>query len=220
MQSRFSGVASVTWASVILSVLLWLLAQRSVDYIFYFALRPDLVAQGRYMWTLLTHVFVHVSLLHLFFNMYVLANLGPVCERIVGRKAFIRFYVLAGVFAGGLSVLLAVCCGYAGWRPVFGAPDIFLLGGSGAIFALASFFVVVLPRARFAIIFLPFFALRGYLMVPLVLFATWAASIVWDLPIGNVAHFGGFVLGLVYGAYARVAYRGRLAWMNYAMRHR
>ena len=47
-------------------------------------------------------------------------------------------------------------------------------------------------------------------MVPLVLFVTWIASAGFNLAIGNVAHFGGFLAGLVYGTYLRIKYKRKV----------
>ena len=63
---------------------------------------------------------------------------------------------------------------------------------------------------RFSIIFLPLFSLPGFIMVPLVLVLMWIASIGAGLPIGNVAHFGGLLAGLGYGAYLRIKYKRKV----------
>lgn len=74
--------------------------------------------------------------------------------------------------------------------------------------------VVLLPKIRFMIIFLPFFSLPAYIMVPFILILTWLASIFGGFPIGNVAHFGGFLYGLVYGVYLRQKYKKKIALLQ------
>jgi len=183
----------------------------SIDY---FALKPSNILAGKYLWTLVTHMFVHGGFFHLFINMFVLFSLGGLCEKIVGGKRFIWFYLISGVFAGLLSVILAGFYGYGDLGKVFGSPDVYMVGASGAIFAIAGLFVVLLPRIRFMIIFLPFFSLPAYIMVPLVLFLTWLATIFAGLPIGNVAHFGGFIAGLGYGFYLRTKYKRKVKMLQ------
>jgi len=160
-------------------------------------------------------MFVHGGFFHLFINMFVLFQLGGLSEKIIGRKRFFWFYILSGLFAGILAVILPTLYGNTplGAR-IFGSPDIFMVGASGAIFALAGLFVVLLPKLRFMIIFLPFFSLPAYVMIPLVLFITWAVTIAGNFPIGNVAHFGGFLAGLAFGFYLRTKYKRKVAMLQ------
>jgi len=66
----------------------------------------------------------------------------------------------------------------------------------------------------FSIIFLPFFSLPAYVMIPLVLFATWLVSAGTGFPIGNTAHFGGFLAGLSYGLYLKKKYSRKVRLLN------
>lgn len=205
---------SVTWQLVVftsiisvIGFILWLFPwspfPNSIDY---FALKPNNILAGKYLWTLVLHIFTHGSLVHLLVNMFALVSLGGICERIIGRKRFIWFYVLSGIFAGLLSVVLAGLFGYGFMANIVGSPDVYMVGASGAIFAIAGLFVVLLPKSRFSIIFFPFFSLPAYIMVPLVLFLTWIVALLANIPIGNVAHLGGFIAGLAYGYYLRRKY--------------
>ena len=54
----------------------------------------------------------------------------------------------------------------------------------------------------------------AYVMVPLVLVLTWVASSATGFPIGNTAHFGGFVAGLAYGFYLRKKYKRKTAMIS------
>ena len=49
---------------------------------------------------LITHMFLHGSFMHLFFNMFGLWMFGSVMERIWTPKRFISFYLICGVVAG------------------------------------------------------------------------------------------------------------------------
>jgi hypothetical protein len=142
--------------------------------------------------------------------MFALFSLGTLTEKIIGRKRFVWFYLISGIFAGLLSVLLSGFFGFGFWEKVFGSPEIYMLGASGAIFGVAGVLVMILPRIRFSIIFVPFFSLPGYIMIPLVLVIMWVASVGAGLPIGNVAHFGGFLVGLAYGFYLRAKYKRKV----------
>ncbi|MFH1289815.1 MAG: rhomboid family intramembrane serine protease [Nanoarchaeota archaeon] len=211
---RTNGLSIVTWLIIInvtASIIGFVAFATSEDYVSYLALKPDNILQGKFLWTLVTHMFIHGGIGHLLINMFVLFSLGGLCERIIGRKRFLWFYIISGLFAGILSILLA---GFFGATPlgerIFGSPDMFMVGASGAIFAIAGLYVLLLPKLRFMIIFLPFFSLPAYIMVPLALFIMWGASILGNWPIGNVAHFGGFLAGIIYGIYLRAKYRRKV----------
>ncbi len=176
----------------------------------YTALKPSSILGGNYLWTLITHMFVHGGFGHLFINMFVLFSLGGLCEKIIGQRRFLWFYLISGIFAGALSVILSGYFGDGIGGRIFGSPDVFMVGASGAIFAIAGLYVILLPRLRFSIIFFPFFSLPAYIMIPAVLFIFWGLSAVFNWPIGNVAHFGGFLAGLIYGIYLKNKYPGKV----------
>ena len=211
----FRNLSVVGWLvsiSLVASfIAFFLFANPDSELINNFALKSTNILQGKYLWSLITHIFVHGSFVHLFVNMFVLFSLGSLCEKIIGRKRFLWFYLVSGLFAGGLSVVLT---GYFGntefGSRVFGSPDIYMVGASGAIFAIAGLYVILLPKLRFSIIFFPFFSLPAYIMIPAVLFIMWGLSAIFSWPIGNVAHFGGFLAGIVYGYYLKTKYKRKV----------
>jgi membrane associated rhomboid family serine protease len=209
--NQLSVTAWIILITIISSIAMLILLAISQDYLDYLALKPSNILQGRYLWTVLTHMFMHGGVLHLAINMFVLFSLGGLSERIIGRKRFLWFYLISGLFAGILSVVLAGFFGTTelGAR-IFGSPDIFMVGASGAIFAIAGLYVILLPRLKFMIIFLPFFSLPAYVMIPLLLFVMWIITAITGAPIGNVAHFGGFLVGLVYGIYLKNKYSQKI----------
>ena len=212
--ARFPAMIALIAATVIASVLAFVALLAYPASISYFALQPSAILHGQNLWTLFTHMLVHGSILHLFVNMFVLFSLGSLCERIIGRKRFFWLYILAGVFAGILAALSAGLAGHGFWARIFGSPDDYMVGASGAIFALAGLLMVLLPRLRFSIIFLPFFSLPAYVMVPIVLVLTWVLSFAAGWHVGNVAHFGGFIVGLIYGYYLRLRYRRKIMMLE------
>jgi rhomboid protease GluP len=92
----------------------------------------ELILQGEY-WRFLTPIFFHANLLHLFFNMYALYNIGLQIERPLGYARFLMIYFFSGVAGVYLSFLL---------NP---SPS---LGASGAIFGLIGAMAVFLYRHR------------------------------------------------------------------------
>lgn len=59
------------------------------------------IEQGEW-WRLITPMFLHGSLLHIFFNMYALRIFGPRLERYYGHWRFLALYFLGG-FAGNVA---------------------------------------------------------------------------------------------------------------------
>ncbi|MGI6188819.1 MAG: rhomboid family intramembrane serine protease [Clostridiales bacterium] len=79
-----------------------------------------LIVQGQY-WRLFTAMFLHIGIMHLFFNSYALYVYGSVVEKLFGRIRFVLIYTIAGLTGSLLSFLLSR-------NPAVGA--------SGAIFGL------------------------------------------------------------------------------------
>lgn len=80
-------------------------------------------------WRLVTSIFVHLSILHLLFNMYSVFVFGPMMERMLGRARFAALFLLSGL-AGSVAVLLI-------------APATPVAGASGAIFGLLGAYFVI-----------------------------------------------------------------------------
>ena len=210
---------SVTGWLILINVLFFIIAMvlMLINPLFmnYIALNPDNIVHGKYLWTFLTSMFMHANIFHLLVNMFVLFSLGSFCEKIIGRKRFAWFYIISGLIAGGLFVILAVAFGNTvlGGK-IFGSPLISAVGASGAIFAIAGLFMVLMPKLKFTIIFFPFFSLPAYIMIPVVLFVTWIVSAGTGLPVGNTAHLGGFLAGVIYGIYLRNKFPRKVKILN------
>ena len=61
-----------------------------------------------YPFQLVTYMFMHASLTHIFFNMFALYMFGRVLEHVWGPKRFLIYYVVAGIGAA----LLQECVGF------------------------------------------------------------------------------------------------------------
>ena len=58
------------------------------------------------VYQLLTSMFMHADLMHLFFNMFALFTFGPWVERAFGTKRFLLFYFVCGLGAGVVQELV------------------------------------------------------------------------------------------------------------------
>lgn len=63
----------------------------------YFPLSPNFKS-----WQIITHMFMHGSIMHIVFNMFTLYSFGPVLEQVLGQKKFIILYFAAGL--GGFAL--------------------------------------------------------------------------------------------------------------------
>lgn len=82
-------------------------------------------------WTIVTYMFLHANLGHIFFNMLVLFFLGPRVEARLGGRRFIGLYLVSGVMGGILS---------------FTTPMIGVIGASGAVYGVMFGYAYLWPR--------------------------------------------------------------------------
>lgn len=128
----------VTYALIAVNVvafgLSWLggLDKAAVEY----GMWPAGIAINGEWWRLLTAAFLHGSLLHIAFNMYVLFALGPTLERVLGHVRYVVLYLVAAL--GGAVASYA----FSDVRTVS-------VGASGAIFGLMGALVVAGRRLRY-----------------------------------------------------------------------
>jgi hypothetical protein len=131
---------------------------------------------------MLTSNYLHIGIIHLFFNMWCLWNLGALAERVFDRWTYFLVYTLSG-FSGSLVSLW--------WHPmVIGA------GASGAIFGLAGALIAALYLGKLPI---PKAAIQKTLK-SLLLFAGYNLFFGLSAGIDNSAHLGGLLTGLAAGA--------------------
>jgi rhomboid protease GluP len=138
---------------------------------------------GGQPWRLLTCMFLHGGLLHIFFNMWCLWDLGAMAEGLYGHWTFALVYLISGVGGSLASVW---------WRPVGVS-----VGASGAIFGIVGALIASHYLGEFSA---PMVVVRSRLRSVLV-FAGYA--LIFGAVSGrtdNAAHIGGLVTGFVFGA--------------------
>lgn len=100
---------------------------------------PYNMIRNHWYWQPFTYMFVHGGFSHIIFNMLALLCFGLQLERALGSKEFLLMYLLCGTVSGALSFGVYMLTGQYG---------IFLLGASGAIYAILFAFAVVFPRSK------------------------------------------------------------------------
>lgn len=162
------GLLSATTTIIILNVfafilfLILLILFRNNPQLLYnsVALSPLNILQGKYLWTFITSMFMHGGVAHLFFNMFSLAFIGSFVEKIIGRKRFVWFYLISGLVAGIVFVVLSGLFGSSVLgAKIFGEPSISGVGASGAIFGLLGLLAVLVPYSKVYLILGPLLAI-------------------------------------------------------------
>ncbi|MDU1891920.1 MAG: rhomboid family intramembrane serine protease [Dysgonomonas sp.] len=186
-----SAIPVVTRNILIINVLVWLaqslLGEFGREITIYGALFP--VASGYFLpHQIITYMFLHGGLSHLFFNMFAVFMFGRTLETVWGPKRFLIYYMLTGIGAG-LTQLL-VCHLTGSIYPTVGA--------SGAVFGILVAFGMLFPNSELFIIPFPFpikakWFVIGYGLIELGL---GISNNVAD-NVAHFAHLGGLVTGLI-----------------------
>lgn len=161
---------------------------------------------------LVTHMFMHGSLAHIFFNMFALASFGSLLERMWGPKRFLLFYLITGFGAIILHQLVMMYEVYNltgdvmplvdGRLPnigrvleIYGTPTV---GASGAIYGVIIAFGMLFPNTELMLLFFPVPIKAKYLIPFMILLELFLGvnNFEWD-NIAHFAHLGGALFGFI-----------------------
>ena len=166
---------------------------------------------------IITHLFMHGSFTHLFFNMFALWMFGKILENIWGQKKFLIYYMITGIGAAAIHLIF---CQYQIINISNQIPDLVniaiegkynpsiplskkltqliitpTVGASGAVFGLLLAFGMLFPNALLYLYFaIPIKA--KYFVIGYGLIELYAG--ISNNPADNVAHFahlGGMIFG-------------------------
>jgi len=171
----------LTYAIITINILMYLLLELigngSMDnysLIQFGALYSPFVRAGEY-YRLVTSAFLHIGLLHLFFNNYVLYVVGTQIENFYGKLKFLIIYLFSAITGALMSMLFT---------------NAISAGASGAIFGLLGSLVYFGYHYR---IYLGS-AMRSQI-IPLIVFNLLLGFLL--VGIDNAAHIGGLIGGVV-----------------------
>jgi rhomboid protease GluP len=148
------------------------------------------VFREREYYRVLTSMFMHSDLEHLFNNMLVLYFVGDNLERATGKWKYLFLYFGTGILAGLTSI------SYNMWKEggqYLVENSVFSIGASGAIFGVvgAMLFIVIINRGRMEDI-------STRQMVLFALFSLYGG--IANTQIDQAAHVGGFLAGILLAA--------------------
>jgi rhomboid-like protein len=175
------------------------------------------------VWQVVTYMFMHSpdTLMHILFNMFALYSFGPVLEYTFGSKRFLNFYLLTGLGALVLQMIVqaAEIYGITGSitnQDIIGkieqlkttdfesaqtlASNYFspMLGASGAVFGVLIGFGLLFPNAELILLFLPVpikakYLIPFYIVVELFL----GVKQFKGDSVAHFAHLGGALFGFI-----------------------
>ena len=140
-------------------------------------------------WTVITYMFLHSGLEHLFYNMFALVLFGSILEKVIGSKKFFLVFFIAGIFSAIGSILFYDST----------------VGASGAIFGILGVLGILRPRLMVWVLGIP---------VPMII-----ALGIWTLldligffipdQIAHAGHLFGLIFGIAYGIKIRNQYKAK-----------
>ena len=144
------------------------------------AMYTPLVLGNHEYYRLLTSIFMHFGIEHIVNNMLVLFVLGDNLERALGRVKYLIFYLLSGVGANVVSMMLSIN------SPVQAVGA----GASGAIFGVVGglLYAVIVNRGRLE-------DLSTRQLVVMIIFSLYFGFT--STGVDNVAHIAGLVIGII-----------------------
>lgn len=139
-------------------------------------------------WQLVTYMFMHGGIGHLFFNMYTLFIFGSVLENVWGTKKFLTFYFVTGIGAALVNIGVQYLTGSFALT----------VGASGAIYGILMGYAMLYPDSMLTLIFPPVSMKAKWFVL---IFAGIELLLgISNNPADNVAHFahlGGLIFAFL-----------------------
>ncbi|MEM2929111.1 MAG: rhomboid family intramembrane serine protease [Nitrososphaerota archaeon] len=155
---------------------------------------PILIVNGKNLLSLLTSMFLHGDIFHLFMNMYALLLFGGEYEDFFGSFKFSILYFGSGLFAGIFHSFFIVL--------MFPESSIIpAIGASGAIFGIMAAYAISFPYRKLSILIglFPVTAPAILIIFGYAFIETIYAISLQTSYIAHSAHIGGFLAGILIG---------------------
>ncbi|MBQ2878773.1 MAG: rhomboid family intramembrane serine protease [Bacteroidaceae bacterium] len=176
------------------------------------------IAQDFKPYQLVTYMFMHGGVMHLFFNMFALFMFGRVLETVWGPRRFLTYYMLTGVGAGILQQIVQYIyfeTSLSMYSGVTIAPNVVIsmaeylnlwntVGASGAVYGVLFAFAMMFPNERLFIMPFPFPIKAKYfvIMYGVIELISGLSPRAGD-NVAHFAHLGGMLFGLILILYWR-----------------
>ena len=225
-QSPFANLTPVVKTLLIINIIFfigtWLLADRFtiISYLpaYYFnspQFRP---------WQIITYMFMHANIAHIFFNMFALFMFGPILEYSIGSKRFLNLYFICGIGAIVIQMLIQAIevhnligaftindsssiinqldpLAIQKLKAIYEYP---VVGASGAVVGIVVTFAMLYPNMEMMILFIPVPVKAKYIIPAYIAIELFSgigqSSGISQFSGDNVAHFahlGGALFGFL-----------------------
>lgn len=161
------------------------------------------------LYQLVTHIFLHANLTHLFFNMFALWMFGRTLEYDLGSKRFLTYYMVTGIGAGLLQLGVS-------WLEISRMQDVaaasgmmspymqgmiearintITIGASGAVFGVLLAFGMLHPNTMIMLLIPPIPIKAKYFVIGYGLIELFLGISGSQTNIAHFAHVGGMLWG-------------------------
>lgn len=139
-------------------------------------------------WQLVSYMFMHGGFWHIFMNMYTLFLFGSVVERMIGSKKFALLYLLSGLGAAAVHLLVMT------WMRGAAAP---MLGASGAVYGVLIAYAMIFPESRISLIFPPISLNAKWMVIVFAVISLVVGITGTGEGVAHFAHLGGMLFGFL-----------------------
>ena len=201
---RLRHLPVVTVLIIVLNALVFLAELAGGDaFINRWSLVPANIVAGQGWITLLTSMFMHAGWMHILSNMVFFWAFGPEIEDMMGPLRFAIFYLLGGLAAIVVQIIVAP------------SSTIAILGASGAIAAVMGAFLVTYRRGRIHTVVLLGHATQVTLVPAVALVGLWFLSqlisgigALAEVQTGSIAYLA-YIAGFAFGPLAARLFRSQ-----------
>ncbi len=194
-QQQIYKSAYVTIALLVINIVIFILSTTffQVWYSMGAMYTAGVIMDGE-IYRIVSAIFLHADISHLFNNMIMLGLVGAIIENYIGHGLFIFLYMLSGIFGNLLSMSYEIKHDLS-WLSV---------GASGAIMGLVGFLMVWIVINRRELVKDKSMLFRLLFLLIFVIDACFFQS-----GANTIAHLGGFLTGFVIGILNIILFKNR-----------
>ncbi|MBO6168672.1 MAG: rhomboid family intramembrane serine protease [Bacteroidales bacterium] len=154
-------------------------------------------------WQVVTHMFMHGGIWHIFFNMYTLFIFGVVVERILGSKKFLLFYFVCGLGAAAMQIgtqyiemqMFLSSDSQSALQSIVALKNTPTVGASGAIYGVLMGYAMLFPQSKMTLIFPPVTLSAKWMVVIFAVIELFTGVAGFADGVAHFAHLGGMLIG-------------------------
>jgi len=180
-------------ALIALNVIVYIATLADPNFIYDLGLQPSTWMERP--WTLITNLFVHGGLWHIAANMLTLYFFGRYLCMTIGDARFLTLYFLGGLAGNFCYILLS-------------SSNHWVIGASGAIFAIAGALTLMAPKLKVFIFPVPAPLPLWVAVIGGVVILSFFPNVAWQ------AHLGGLAIGLAAGYFFKTRKRNNMMFFR------